>query len=646
MPNKTKKKAKKKILAHSNHSKARTGFGKHMRHLLSYLYNTGKYEIVEFANGKVWNDPSLSEMPWKTIGSLPFEQHIIDECNRDQNKGRLAAYGHAKIDDVIVQEKPDIYLGIEDIWGLEHFWKKPWWSKIHSIIWTPVDSLPLLDKHIESVKNTKNYVVQASFAKKALEKNPHHDVHLFPVPIDPSNFFKLEDGDRQELRTSKGINPEEFIIGFVFRNQLRKSVPNLLKGFKIFLDENPKSKAKLLLHTHWSEGWDIPKLLLENNIDNSLVLTTYYCDKCNQYEIKPFSGQNLNCPSCGSQGSQQTAQITRGVNENQLNEIYNLMDVYCHAFTSGGQEIPIQEAKLTELVTLVTSYACGEDYCTEESGGIPLEWSEYREPGTQFIKASTSHSDIAKKLKKVLLMKANKKIEMGKVAREFAIDFCSIKNVCGDFDKVLDSLSPIDNYDFDISYVDKNPNHIPAQIDDDRDWVIDLYKNILKVEDVESNDEAGINHWLQRLGTDLSRDQVLDFFRKTAFEDNRKNKKVPFDSVLDDDDEGRRILFAIPEDENDVFLSTSTLKYIKDQYPDHNIYYATNPAFFNILNGNPYIHKTIPYDNIMENTPWAQGQGEHKGYFKFCILPHMNTHKLLNFSHADSHPIPYDLSHA
>jgi hypothetical protein len=88
------------------------------------------------------------------------------------------------------------------------------------------------------------------------------------------------------------------------------------------------------------------------------------------------------------------------------------------------------------------------------------------------------------------------------------------------------------------------------------------------------------------------------------------------------------------------------LKYIKDQYPDHNIYYATNPAFFNILNGNPYIHKTIPYDNIMENTPWAQGQGEHKGYFKFCILPHMNTHKLLNFSHADSHPIPYDLSHA
>ncbi len=642
----SKKIKRKKILAHSNHSRARTGFGKHMKHLLTYLYNTGKYEIVEFANGKQWNDPSLSRMPWKAIGSLPFEQHIIDECNRDQNKGRLAAYGHAKIDDVIVQEKPDIYLGIEDIWGLEDFWKKPWWKKINSIVWTPVDSLPLLDKHLDSVKNTNNYVVQASFAKKALEDNPHNDVHLFPVPIDPSNFFRMKEGDRQELRVSKGIGPDEFIVGFVFRNQLRKSVPNLLQGFRSFLKENPQTKAKLLFHTHWSEGWDIPKLLIEHEIDPSLVLTTHYCDKCNNYEIKPFAGQNTDCPLCGSKGSQQTAQITRGVNENQLNEIYNLMDTYCHAFTSGGQEIPIQEAKLTELVTLVTSYACGEDYCTDESGGLPLNWSEYREPGTQFIKASTSPDSISYQLKKVFKMKPEKRKEMGKRARQFAIDFCSIENVCSKFEKVLDSLSPVEEYDFNISYVEKDPNYIPQPLEDDKEWVIDLYKNVLKVENVLESDESGVNHWIQRLNTDLNRDQVLEFFRKTAFEDNRKNKKVPFESVLDKDDEGRRILFALPEDENDVFMSTSILKFIKEQYPDHNIYYATNPAFFNILSGNPYVHKAITYDNIMENIPWSQGQGEHSGYFEFAILPHMNTHKSHNFSHADKNPIPYDISHA
>ena len=85
-----------------------------------------------------------------------------------------------------------------------------------------------------------------------------------------------------------------------------------------------------------------------------------------------------------------TTNIKAGVNESQLNEIYNLMDVYCHPFTSGGQEIPVQEAKLTELITLVTNYSCGEDCCGPDTGGLALDWAEYREPGTQFIKASTS----------------------------------------------------------------------------------------------------------------------------------------------------------------------------------------------------------------------------------------------------------------
>ena len=80
------------------------------------------------------------------------------------------------------------------------------------------------------------------------------------------------------------------------------------------------------------------------------------------------------------------------------------MDVYCHPFTSGGQEIPIQEAKLTELITLATDYSCGEDYCHEDSGGLPLSWAEYREPGTQFIKASTYPESIYEQLIKVYLI--------------------------------------------------------------------------------------------------------------------------------------------------------------------------------------------------------------------------------------------------
>ena len=390
--------SKKKIVIHSNFCRVKTGFGKHAKHLLTYLYKTNKYDIVEFANGRQWNDPALSTLPWKCVGSLPHDPSVISEISSNQEKSRLAGYGHYTIDEFIKQEKPDIYLGIEDIWGLNEFWSKLWWKKINSIIWTPIDSIPLLDKHTKAAKNTKNVIVQASFAQKALQEQGFNNSHLMPVPIDVSNFNRLSDKNRSSLRSLYNINEKDFIIGFVFRNQLRKSVPNLLDGFSLFLKDNPDSNAKLLFHTHWSEGWDIPRLLNEKNIDPKNVLTTYYCDNCKRFEIKPFSGQNLDCRFCGSQKSQQTSQITRGVSEIQLNEIYNLMDVYCHPFTSGGQEIPIQEAKLTELVTLVTNYSCGEDYSSKESGGLPLEWSEYREPGTQFIKASTCSKSISDQL--------------------------------------------------------------------------------------------------------------------------------------------------------------------------------------------------------------------------------------------------------
>ena len=64
---------KKKILIHSNHSRAKTGFGKHMKNLIVFLEKTKKYNIVEFSNGRPWNDPELEIMPWKSIGSLPIE---------------------------------------------------------------------------------------------------------------------------------------------------------------------------------------------------------------------------------------------------------------------------------------------------------------------------------------------------------------------------------------------------------------------------------------------------------------------------------------------------------------------------------------------------------------------------------------------
>lgn len=631
---------KKKVLIHSNHCKAFTGFGKHKKNMLLHLESTGKYEIVEFSNGKKWGNPELQMLPWKCEGSLPSDPKLIKKINEDPALARNAGYGNETIDKIIEQEKPDVYIGIEDIWAFTGYTDRNWWNKINCMIWTTLDSLPILPEAIDQAPNIKHYYTWASFASKALNSLGHSHAKTLHGSVDDTHFKRLEDAKRKQLRLRFKIPEKDFLIGFVFRNQLRKSVPNLLEGFKIFKQQNPECNAKLLLHTGWDEGWDIPRLIKEKALNPSDILTTYLCKTCKNYEVKPFTKKEEDCGICGAKGSQVTTGPKYGVSETQLNEIYNLMDVYCHPFTSGGQELPIQEAKLTELITLVTNYSCGEDCCTIESGGLPLNWTEYREPGTQFIKASTSADSIASQLRKVFKMKAHKKRELEKQSRQFVIDNYSVKIIGQQLEKIIDAMPEID-WDFDFTTKQKNPSYTPPEIKDDKDWIKDLYKNILNL-DIK-DDDKGLLHWMSRLKSDMDRESVLSYFKQVAQDENQKTKTVEFKELLDDDDEGKRILFTMPESIGDVYMTTSLLKNIKQLYPDYNLYYATKPEYFEILDGNPHVHKMIPYNKSLENLLAMEGYGNHKGYFEICFLPFIGTQRILNYMHNGKDKIQFDL---
>jgi glycosyltransferase involved in cell wall biosynthesis len=621
---------RKKIVIHSNFSKAFTGFGKHTKNLLQYLYNLDKYEIVEFANGLAWDAPETKLLPWKCYGSLPNNPQRINELNRDPNLARAAGYGGEMVDKIIQQEKPDVYVGIEDIWGFSNYWNKNWWNKTNCMIWTTLDSLPLLPDAVSAAPKIKNYYVWANFAVKELNRLGHKHVDLLRGSLNSDHFFKISDEEKISLRQQNNINSDDFIIGFVFRNQLRKSVPNLLEGYKLFLDKNPNSKAKLLFHTSWAEGWDIPRLLKEKNISADNVLTTYFCHNCRQFEVKKFTKHKENCRFCGGENSQETSNVKHGVTEEQLNLIYNLMDVYCHPFTSGGQEIPIQEAKLTELVTLNTNYSCGEDSCSEESGGFPLEWAEYREPGTQFIKASTLPESISEKIEHVFNMPKEERYKLGRKARKFVKDNFSIEVIGKKFESIIDSMPEV-TWDFNFEKILPDPNYSPPEIEKNEDWLVDLYKNILKREVDDSDD--GHKYWMGEFSKGAKRQDVLNYFRKVAKDDFDKNNIKDFEEFLDKDDKGKRIAIVLPGAHKDVFLFSSILPSVKRNYPDYNIYFICNPAHQEILDGNPNIHKVLPYSDKLDDMFTLEGRGGQEGYFEIAYFPHVGTQKFVSYVH-------------
>lgn len=637
---------KKRVLIHSSYSKSKSGFGRHVKELLKHLQKTGKYEIAEIANGTGFSHESHDLMPWKTFGTMPnseqeHEAYIssFPEMEREAKKKEVY-YGSWAIDKIIKEFRPDVYLGVEDVWAFRGFTERKWWNKLSCGIHTTLDSLPILPDALEIAPKIEDYFVWAEFAERAMREAGHSHVKTVHGIVD-GNFKKFNELKRQELREANGIPKDAFVIGFVFRNQLRKSVVPLLEAFKQFLNVDPK--AYLLLHTGWHEGWNIAERIREFNVPPERVLTTYICAKCGAYEVKPYQlseqewkerkinvakGQKKPCKYCKTSDSQVTTSVGLGVSEAQLAEIYNLMDVYCHPFTSGGQEMPVQEAKLSELITLVTDYSCGTEYSLEKNGGLPLSWEAYREPGTEFIKAATKVESILFQLKKVRNFSKEKRDEWGKRARNFVLDGFSSERIGGFFEKWIDS-KPFSEWNFSFEEKDKNPNYPMPQISDDKEFLRDIYSNILDMN--PKDDDSGLNYWIREIQNGKTREEIYAFFVETAFRENQKNKKIDFTDLFDKKSQNKRLLLVVKESLGDCILILGLLDSIKSSYQNYDIYLATQPKYFEIFYGNQNVHGLIPFHPAMESELFMIGQGSYKGYVDIYMYPCVSTQKFLNY---------------
>ena len=612
----------------SNYSRALTGFGNSMKNILIRLHQDPRFEVVELANGVRYGAPIST--PWRAYGTYPSDMKTLQEIQNNPRLERLSAYGNYTIDKIIELEKPDVVIGIEDIWAFEWHQKK-WFDKLGVILWTTLDSLPILDQAFNLAPKVNKFLVWASFAEKEMKKRGF-DVETLHGAIDYSSFKPLE--NRNELRAKFGLQ-DNFLIGFVFKNQLRKSVPNLLEGFRLFKENNPE--AKLLLHTDWKNDentWDIPKYIEEKGLDPNDILATYVCQKCKNYLLAPYQGEDRNCPICNSEKSLITKNNIFGVTEEQLNEIYNLMDVYCHPFTSGGQELPIQEAKAAGLITLVTEYSCGLDSCYEEDGGIPLKWVEYREPFTQFIKATTLPESICESLQRVKDMPEEEKKELIANGKRCIDDKFNVDKIVDRLKEIILELGPTD-WDFDFQNKLADTSFIPEMDTSDgvssEDWLIDLYKRIFNKTftklDVEIIEGA-------KLVNTEGRGSVFQYLLNVAKEKNQQIQ-VKSHSLEDffDGPEEKRIAVIIPEAAGDVLMINSLMTNFKKLYPEYNIYVVTKPQFYPMIDDHPCVHRLIPYQDGFDNILALEGQGNFKGHFDMAFMPFIETQRFLGATH-------------
>jgi hypothetical protein len=634
---------KKRVLFLTDYAGAFTGFGKNCKLLLNYLYKTGKYEILNAAQGLPKHGIHEHKFPWRTIGVLPDDPQKIQQINQDPNLARAAAYGNLEMTNIVKDFKPDVIFSINDTWGSQFVVDLPFFNKIPTVCWNTFDSLPLLPDTIEKASKIKHYWTWSDFARKELHKhNFTHVKNQYPL-VNTNNFYKLPESKITEIKNRFGLPQDAFIIGFVFRNQLRKLINTQIEAYSLFKKHNPEVKNTFLYtHTHYGEGWDIHRLCQQYGVDPKEVLCTYVCKETRQYFIAPFHGQDIENPVI-KRKTLVTANVGLGVSDEQLNEIYNIFSLYSHPATSGACELPCVEAALTEKIITTAPYSFGEDIIENNKGSISMKFTFYTEHGTQFLKSQPSSYELSKIFKRVYEMKPNTKVQMEKDSRKWALENYSIEINGSRFEEFIDQQKLLQDKDFDfpINKINTNPEAIVPPNSDNKLWVKSLYKLILD-RDVSDQDE-GLIHWLQKLEQKDSREQIENYFRQVAKEEMSKNKPVDFEELLDQTDFGKRILYVMPESIGDIYLSTSLFKNLKQQYPEYNLYIATKPEYFEILEGNPYVHKIIQYIPQMDQLLWLEGAGDHKGFFEIAFLPHFGTQRMFNYQHNGKTKIAFDL---
>jgi len=626
---------KKRVLYLSDFAGAFTGFGKNTKLLLKYLNSTGKYEILNAAQGMPKRGAHEKRFPWKTLGVLPDDPNKIAQINQDPNLCRMAAYGDSEIESLVKEFKPDVIFSVNDTWGSQFVINKNFFEHIPTVCWNTFDSLPLLPDTVKNAPKIKHYWTWSDFARKELHKLGHTNAsNQYPL-VNTDSFYKLPQQKINEILATHNLPQDSFIIGFVFRNQLRKLINTQIEAYAQFKRVNPEIKNTFLYtHTHYGEGWDIQRLCEQYGVNKEEVLCTYICKETRQYFILPYRGQDIENPITKNK-TLITTNVGLGVSDDQLNEIYNIFSLYSHPATSGACELPCVEAALTEKIVTTCAYSFGEDIIEKNQGSIPMKFAFYTEHGTQFLKSQPSASSISQIFKKVYDMSPDKRQKMEKLSREWALENYSIKVNGEKIEKFIDSLPVIEDesvFEFKQTQKKHNPSAVIPPSDDTKEWIKCLYKNILDSE--VTDEDEGVRHWEHQLSNGTPKEQVENYFRQVAQNEISKEKPVSLEDLFEKNDK-KIVLLVQPESLGDVFLITALFESLRNRYPKetYDIYFATKPEYREIIDGNPYIDKWIPYHPVMDSALQMEGAGENKGLCDIVYHPYFSTQRLLDYTH-------------
>jgi len=628
----------KKIVFLTNALFIKTGLSRNLKAILKEIYPLDKYEIVHYCSGVSESDPNLDKYPWKTIGSIPSNPLDIQKIQSDPHLSRMASYGGYRVEQVIKDEKPDILWCSDDIWSFppDKFCDTKWGKHLNLISHITIDSIPILPEAIQQAKNS-NFYSWASFGeneiRKAFEKEdftPEYKLGTVNGAVDSECYKPISKLEKDELRKKFNIDKDTTLFFYLGRNQLRKKYDSILRAFKSYKLQNPATKAKLLFHCSWTEGWPLARIIESLDIDPEDILTTYVCHKCKEFKIHKYVGEQKDCEHCGNKKCIDSSSVGNGVADEDMCKIYGVADACISVFTSGGFEFCNAESMMCGLPLATVSYSCGSEYTICDSVHT-IRHIESGECQTGFVKAEPNINDIVKFMKKIESMSQRDKDDIKAKSIKWAKERYDSKVIASKWMEIFDSLPKIDYTNFSFDSEEKsNPEFQPNLGLSGEEFIRHLYLGYLGA---EYPDDAGMKHWIQRVEQGESHQGIAALFQNIAQQNIEKqdsSQKQKIEDLLPKNDK-KNVLFVMKESLGDTIISLSLLEGIRNQYPDHNIIVSTDPKYFEVFIGCDFVDKTIPFHPQLEQELFVIGAGSDKNIADVFIMPTVSTQKHLNY---------------
>ncbi len=241
---------------------------------------------------------------------------------------RGATQGAENFERIIHEFKPQVVITLAEAWMIDWLPTHPVRPQFKWIGYFPLDGGPFYPPWESMLKDVDELVAMSEFGRQIFQQGlPSRKIQMIYHGVDPAVFRPLP--DRERLKSHERFRGK-FVVGCVARNQPRKNIPALVKAFAQ-LSERIEN-LHLYLHMNPCDvGYDIVTLL-------------------HRYGLKGKA--DVNGPDFS---------LHQGLEDEQLNRLYNLFDVMVLPSTGEGFGLPILESLAAGVPVAATDYSA----CTE-----------------------------------------------------------------------------------------------------------------------------------------------------------------------------------------------------------------------------------------------------------------------------------------